>query len=172
MKPSIDENAIKEDLRRAWLPGMGASEAREAEGLIRDLVADWAREANSDADPPAVLAIQKKDLDDLAASHPDRLDALRIAVLQRQLNRLSAKSYSLGTDLIDKRLSADAGRGQGHALLQEIDVLLPKLASIQDAEAAKRLRRDLNEARMEALYAVEGKAMSIRLNHYLQDAAR
>ena len=43
------------------------------------------------------------------------------------------------------------------------------MKAIQDSGTQQRLMRDLNEVRMEAPYAVERKAMSLRLNRYLQD---
>lgn len=171
MSTRIDEQTVTAELARAVLVELNAHERAEAAPLVHELVADWAREANSASDPQSVLAIQRADLDEaLRDKHgSDRLTVLRVATLERAIRRLSVKSFALGTAVVDKRTTPDTARAEGQALMAETDALLPRLQAIGDADAAKRLRRDLNEVRMEALFAVERKAMSLRLNRYQQE---
>jgi hypothetical protein len=173
MGAHIDERAVIAELSSAVMGRLDKRDQTEAAQLLVELVADWAREANSDGDPQSVLVVQRKDLD--AALHgktgPELLGCLRVEVAQRKINRLSAASWALGSGLIDGRITQQAAHDQGLALMADTDAVLRELDNISDAEANKRLRRDLNEVRMEALYAVERKAMSLRLNRYLQDKA-
>jgi hypothetical protein len=167
----LDEKVLFEDLSHGWLGGLAGADAESGRALLRSLVSDWAREANSSSDPAAVNQIQRDDLD-RAATGKDaagRLDVLRAEVAKRHVNRLSAKSYQLGTAFIDGKLEPAAAKSDGEALLKDIDAVQPEVKSVHDAGAQKRLQRDLNDARMEALYLVERKAMSMRLNRYQQD---
>ena len=118
-------------------------------------------------------AVQRKDLEEAGQGKTpaEHLDLLRSEVVKRRINQLSVKSYALGVALIDGKTEAAAARTEGEALLKQADALAPDLKAIHDLGAQKRLQRDLNEARMEALYAVEQKAMSLRLNRY-QEAHR
>jgi hypothetical protein len=50
-----------------------------------------------------------------------------------------------------------------------VDALAPRWQAIADAQARQTLQRDIDEVRMEALYAVERKAMSQRLRRYAAD---
>jgi hypothetical protein len=171
MKKTINQQAVAADLEGAWLTGLEGAELAEGKQLIADLVVDWAREADSDPDPESVLAVQRTDLGQAARckSAQERLNVLRVEVLQRKINRLSVASWALGTGVVDHKIAAEAARAEGQKLIAQADALVPRVAAIADADAVKRLRRDLNEVRMEALYAVEGKAMSIRLNRYQEE---
>ena len=171
MSTRIDEQAVTAELSKTVLAELNSEERAEAAPLVKELAADWAREANSASEPQSVLAIQRADLDEsMRDKHgSDRLTVLRVETLQRAINRLSVRSFALGTALVDKRTTPEAARPQGQALMAETDALLPRLHAIGDVDAAKRLQRDLNEVRMEALFAVEGKAMSLRLNRYQED---
>ena len=95
--------------------------------------------------------------------------ALAVQQLTRRIGQLGSRSYELGSQIVDETIEASAARSQGESLLREVDELTADVKAIQDPEAQRRLMRDLNEVRMEALYAVERKAMSLRLNRYVQN---
>jgi hypothetical protein len=96
-------------------------------------------------------------------------EASVVRELTRRIGQLGMRSYELGSQLVDNRIDASEARTQGESLLREVDELTPEVKAIQDSDAQRRLMRDLNEVRMEALYAVERKAMSLRLNRYVQN---
>ena len=169
MQAGSDQTILVEELSREWLAGLSEADARDARPLVGALVADWAREAA--ADPVGIGATQRQELKEAGQgkSPSERLDLLRSEVTKRRVNRLSVQSYALGSQLVDGTIDPAAARAQGEPLLQAVDALTSEVKAIQDDGARRRLQRDLNEVRMEALYAVEHKAMSLRLNRYQQD---
>lgn len=170
MKARIDQAALQHALEGQVLAGVEGDAAAEGRTLVGELVRDWAREADSDQDPPAVLAVLRKDLDGALVNQGPaaRVETLRVQVLERKVNRLSARCNALGQAVVDGRLGKEEARAKGQALLAEFDGVWPVLAAVKDGAVAARLRRDLNEARMDALYAVERQAMSRRLADYQQ----
>ncbi len=96
-------------------------------------------------------------------------EASIVQQLTRRIGQLGARSYELGSQIVDEKIEPSAARTQGEDLLREVDELTPDVKAIQDSDVQRRLMRDLNEVRMEALYAVERKAMSLRLNRYVQN---
>jgi hypothetical protein len=168
----VTHAATVEELSGDWVSGLSGADAREAQQLLGALVADWSREA--DTAPVDVRTIQRQELAEAGRgkSPREKLDLLRSEVTKRRINRLSGQSYALGSQIVDGKIDLAAARTQGKALLEAVDALNSDVKAIQDAGVQRRLQRDLNEVRMEALYAVEHKAMSLRLNRYQQDRKR
>ena len=169
MYDESNQNTTVEELSREWLAGLPEAEAQEGRRLVGALVADWTREAASD--PMAIGAVQKQEWEKTGQgkSPSERINLLRAEVAKRLINRLSVQSYALGSQLIDGTIDPAAARTQGESLLKAVDEISSEIKAIDDAGAQRRLQRDLNEVRMEALYAIEHKAMSLRLNRYQQD---
>jgi hypothetical protein len=139
----------------------------EARPLLEWLVADWAREADPTPNPEAVLRFQREDLEARTAGR-EPLDALRAHVLARRVDRLNARTFALGKEILAGDVADDDARARGEALKEEADGLAGELPPGAESEAA---RRALGEAAMEALYAVERKAMSARLARESGDAS-
>lgn len=152
--------------------GLPAPDAVHLRALLDELITDWYREAGSDADAPAVLDLLRGELRDAIAGKPAvaRIETVRAAVVERRIRRLGVQTFELGKRIVDGGVTRDDARARGEALLHEIEAAAAELRTLGDAELRARLGRDLQEASMEALYAVEGKAMSLRLNHYANDA--
>lgn len=171
MTKAIDQGELVAELAGTWLDGLTGADRTEGRSLLKKLVADWAREADSDSDPEAVNKIQKSDLTEAGRGlgPKERLATLRLQLLGRQIKRLRVRTYALGTSILDGKTTAAAGKKKGAPLLKEAEELLARLRELPDTADSQRLHRDLTEAQMEALFAVEGKAMSLRLNRYKGD---
>jgi len=164
----VDPKDVMNELRPEWIANLPPELRERGERSLAALVADYAAEANRDDDPPAIIAIQREDL---SQALRDKLPAERVQwfdykLLDRQILRLRARTYALGTAVIDGKIGRDHARGEGEAYLQEVTALKVRVASLGDELQMSILMRGLNEAMMEALYAVELKAMSLRLGHY------
>lgn len=147
----IDRQAVLAELEPRYLDGLSGSDRIEAAELLREIVDDWAAEADSTPDPEAVLGLQKSQLG-------DGLQALRERVLTRRAEHLSAETFALGKAVLAGDVSDEDAAARGRELLARAEALGPL---VQDGpEVAKR---EVNDAVMEALYAVERKAMSPRL---------
>ena len=85
------------------------------------------------------------------------------------MRRLSAQSYALGQKIIEKKIATEEARREGEAMMAAVDTLAPRWQAIVDANAKADLHRQIQDVRMEALYAVERKAMSARLSRYAAD---
>jgi hypothetical protein len=169
MRAEDTSNSSAEGLPGTWLAGLSERETDEGRTLVDALMADWTREATSN--PAAIGALQRQELAEAGQgkSPVERLDLLRAEVAKRRINQLSVQSYALASHLIDGTIDPATARAQGESLLTDVDTLTSAVKTIDDADTQRRLHRDLNEVRMEALYAVEQKAMSLRLNRYHQD---
>ena len=101
----LDQTAIVSELARAWLDGLAGAEEAEGRQLLVELVGDWAREADPQPNPQAVLRFQREDLEGLRAGKgpPQRLQALRGVVLGRQVDRVSADAFALGKAVVDRQ---------------------------------------------------------------------
>jgi hypothetical protein len=160
----IDKAAVLTDLVPAWTAGLDGAELEEARRLLTAVVDDWAAEADPTPDPAAVLQFQQADLAKTLSVEPgERLATLRTRVLGRAVDRLSTRTYALGEAVLAGSVSDDEAREQGSALLHEAEALGPSVAALPASPTADAARRDLGDAVMEALYAVERKAMSARL---------
>ncbi|HEX7838892.1 MAG TPA: hypothetical protein VF469_15550 [Kofleriaceae bacterium] len=170
--PTTDRQALLDSLLTSTAIGMPTGDAARMRELLDELVRDWLREAGTDDDAPAVIDLLRKDFNATVAGKPGpaRLEVVRAQVLDRRIRRLGVQTFALGKQLVDGGVSRDEARSRGEALMKEIDAVASQVRALADAGARARLGRDLQEASMEALYAIEGKAMSLRLNHYASDA--
>jgi hypothetical protein len=162
---------LTNELAKTALAGLPESEARPARQELSAMAADWLREAGSDADAPAILDLLRREFTEQLAgkSAEQRRDVVRSASLERRVRRLSAQSYALGQKIIEKKISAEEARREGEALMAATDALAPPWQAIVDENAKANLHRQIQDVRMEALYAVERKAMSARLSRYAAD---
>ena len=144
---------------------LGGELTTEDRARLEWLVADWAREADGTPNPAAVQRFQREDLDVRLAGRDgaSRLDAFRAHVLARKVDRLGARTFALGRAILDGSVSDDAGRSQGEALRRYADGLAAELGELPADPALEPTRRALSEAAMEALFAIERRAMSARL---------
>jgi len=151
----IDRQALLAELESEY--GAGARDE------LRWLVEDWAREADPTPNPDAVLRFQREDLEARTAGRDGdaKLDALRTHVLARRVDRLSARTFALGKEILSG--GEPDGRARGEALRQEADTLAGELKRLPPSPDQEPIRRALNDAVMEALFAIERKAMSPRL---------
>jgi hypothetical protein len=149
--------------RQALLGELEAEYGTEAHDQLQWLVDDWAREADPTPNPEAVLRFQREDLEAHTAGHDQdaKLDALRTHVLARRVDRLSARTFALGKEILSGN-DAD-GRARGKELQQEADALADELSRLRPSPDHDPIRRALGDAMMEALFAIERKAMSPRL---------
>jgi hypothetical protein len=111
-----------------------------------------------------VRAIQRRELEERAGdgSPAARLAALRARVLERRVDRVDADAFALGKAVLAGRVDDEDARTRGRELLSRAEALGPQVDAL-DGDAAVPLRRALGDAVMDALYAVERKAMSPRL---------
>jgi hypothetical protein len=160
----IDKGQVLVELTPEWLAGLDGAQFDEGQRLLGEVVDDWALEADSTPDPGAVLAIQRKELAARGTGQDadGRLHVLRSRVVERKVDRLSAATYALGKAILDGSANDDEARAQGKAYLADAEEIAAELDSLGVASGAP-VRRELGDAVMDALYAVERKAMSIRL---------
>ena len=158
----IDTRAVFDELAPEWLAGLDGAELEEGRTLLAEIVDDWAREADSTPDPGAVLTIQREELQTAGAGRDaaGRLAALRARALTRRVEHLSAETFALGRAILDGSATDPDARDHGRRLLDEAERLG---AALRDAPELQSARRELSDAVMEALYAVERQAMSPRL---------
>jgi hypothetical protein len=149
--------------RQALLGELEASYGAEARADLERLVESWAREADGTPNPEAVLRFQREDLEARTAGRAgdDRLAALRTHVLARRVDELSARTFALGKAILSGE-EAD-GRARGEELQREADALAGELRGLPPSPDLDPIRRTLGDAAMEALFAVDRRAMSPRL---------
>jgi hypothetical protein len=158
----IDTRGVFDELAPEWLAGLEGAELEEGRALLAEVVDDWAREADPTPDPGAVLAIQRAELQSAGVGRDaaGRLAALRARALTRRVDHLSVETFALGRAILDGSATDPDAREHGRRLLDEAERLG---AALRDAPELQPARRVLSDAVMEALYAVERKAMSPRL---------
>jgi hypothetical protein len=165
----LDQAGLQKQVesRLSGLDGVALAEGRS---LAAELVADWAREADGDPDVEAINKVQRDDLDAALADKTGgaRLTALRVHTLERLVRHLGGKTYLLGCARIDGKVTPEAAHDQGKQLLTQVEALTARAKAVGDADGEARIRRALEDAFMEALYAIEGQAMSLRLGRYAQ----
>ncbi len=161
----IHKEQVIAELSPEWLAGLEGPELEEGRRLLAEIVDDWAREADPTPDPAAVHRFQREDLEALGRGRDaaGRLGVLRTRALGRRVDRLSVGTYALGRAILNGAVDDEHARGQGQALLREAERIAAELKRLPHAPETEPIRRDLGEAVMEALYAVERKAMSARL---------
>lgn len=161
----IDKERVIAELSPEWLAGLEGAELEEGRRLLAEIADDWAREADPTPDPAAVHRFQREDLEALGQGRDaaGRLDVLRIRAIGRRVDRLSVGTYALGRAILKGSVHDEDARGQGEALLREAEAIAAGLKRLPRSPETEPIHRDLGEAVMEALYAVERKAMSARL---------
>ncbi len=166
MSGGIDQARIVSDLEARWLAGLNGAARTEGRRILDQLVADWAREASSHSEPAEVTEVQQKDLQQVLgqADPAERLTVLRGELMKRQVRRLRARTFELGTAILEGRAERAEAKQAGEPLLKEAEGLAEGLKALPDTAERQRLQRELGEALMEALFAVEGGAMSPRLS--------
>ena len=169
MDPQVEK--LTKELEPTALSGLAEKDAAAARVELSELAADWLREAGKDSDAPAILDLLRKEFREQLDGKPAavRRDLVRSISLERQVRRLSVQSYALGQKVVDKQVAADESRRQGEALMTAVDALADRWKAVADPSAKANLQRQIDEVRMEALYAVEKKAMSARLSRYAAD---
>jgi hypothetical protein len=166
--PTVEE--LHAELAPAVLEGLEGDERVQGDALLATLLGEWIAEAEASGIGDRVLAILRSDLDKaIAGAGPgERLAMLDAWVLERELRVVSRASLALGKQVIDGVVSDDEARERGQAVLARVQELAPRIERIA-ADRRAPLRRQLEDAMLEALYALERKAMSSRLNLYLRD---
>lgn len=161
----IDKERVIAELSPEWLAGLEGDELEEGRRLLGAIADDWAREADPTPDPAAVHRFQRKDLEALGRGRDaaGRLEALRARVLGRRVDRLSVGTFALGKAILSGSVDDEEGRRRGQAFLRETEGIAAELKQLSPSPAVDAIQRDLGEAVMEALFAVERKAMSPRL---------
>ena len=161
----INKERVIAELSPEWLAGLEGARLEEGRRLLAQIADDWAREADPTPDPAAVHRFQREDLEALGHGRDaaGRLDALRTRALGRRVDRLSVGTYALGRAILNGSVEDEGARGQGGALLREAEAIAAELKRLPRSPETEPIHRDLGEAVMEALYAVERKAMSARL---------
>lgn len=159
----VDWNEVRAGQETRWLDGLDGAQLEEGRELVREVVDDWQREAQTTANPAAVLEIQQADLEEMAGAGTDALHLLRTRVLQRRVDRLGSATLALGQGILDGSVEDERGREEGRRLLGQAEALAGELDDLGPSPRAEAIRRELGDAVMEALYAVERKAMSARL---------
>ena len=164
-------NDIRATIEPLVTVGMPEMQRSRAHTQLDALITDWLREAGDDETTADTIDILREELEAkiAAASPAERLQVLEIETLQRRVRALSRESFELGKKLVDGAIARDAAGEQGQALMERADALGKEVAALNSAEAGEQLARELQEISLEALYAIEKKAMSLRLNHYAQD---
>jgi hypothetical protein len=161
---TVDRTALHEQLGQTWLEGLSGAEREEGERLLAEIVDDWVREASSTPDPSAVLAIQKRELEERApgGGPAERLQALRRRAVERRIDHLDTAAFALGKDVLAGSADDEEARSRGREYLDRAEALSGELDRL-GAPAGDPARRALGDAVLDALYAVERKAMSPRL---------
>lgn len=163
-----------DDLWNTLLPivtrDMTSADRSQSESKLEALLSDWLREAGDDDTAADTLDILRQDF--LAKiqgkSAAERLQVLTIETLDRRVRALGRDSFALGTRVIDGAIARNQARARGQDLMHQADTLAEEVRAVGDPSATEPLRRELEEISLEALYAIEQKAMSHRLSRYAQ----
>ena len=107
---------------------------------------------------------------DLAKRRPEALAGLSNYLLERKIYRLNAETFALGKRLLDGDVAPREAARLGKAFLTRAEDLAESLKAEAASPATEALRQRLNDAMLEALYAVERKAMSPRLARHHGDS--
>lgn len=167
----VDWDDVRAQLGAEWLDSLDGDRRADGQALIDELVTDWAREAATSSDPAGVLRFLRQDLEDLRAGSTDAdpLAPLRFGVARRQVDRVSAQTFALGKAVLAGSVDDAEARRQGRALLDQVERLAADAQHLPDERAAA-LRRELGDASLEARYAMERGALSLRLERERQAA--
>jgi hypothetical protein len=160
------------EVKRELLEAVGRGRAdNDSDALVDELLDDWQREAGEDAHAPAILALLRREFLDQAGARDEtgRHELLLEHVLDRRIRRASVRSLNLGRRVMDGAIESEQARSEGEALMSEAKEIAPLIRELGDSEVVARLQRDLQEVTLEALYAIERKAMSRRLMDHQRD---
>jgi hypothetical protein len=135
-----------------------------AEPAARELVDDWAREADSQPDPAAVLRFQREDLAAATAEAGDTARGLELATLRRRVDRVSAESLTLARRVQGGDPPGDAAN-TARAFVRQCEELAAALERFGPGTLADALRREVGESMLDARYVLDGGATSLRLAH-------
>jgi hypothetical protein len=163
---------LQKDLEPRVLAGLTGDDLARGRALLGRLLPYWLDEARAGGDQAAeVLAILRGDLErDVQPLAPrERLVLLEAEVLDRELRALSNESFALGKQVVDGKVGDDDAKRHGRTLLGRVEALSPRVDAITIEARRVVLRRQVEEVLLEALYAVERQAMSLRLSRYAQD---
>jgi hypothetical protein len=171
----LTRDELAAELSPGLLAGLAGADHTRGEQLLAELIDYWLAEARSAGElADDVLRILRGDLErDVEGRGPeDRLALLEADVLDRELRGLSVESYALGTSIVDGEADDDDARSRGRALMARADALSPRVAAIALDDRRAALRRQLEDVLLEALFAVERGAASLRLGRYAQSKSR
>lgn len=171
--PSAEE--LSRELAPQVLEGVTGDARTEGERLLTDLARDWLEEARVQAVVAHdVLRILRDDLIEATRGQgaAERLTVLRANLLDRRVGALSRRSFALGKQVVDGAVPDDEARREGRAILADVDVVAPLVRAIGDDRLRRPLDARLQDVMLEALYAVERRAMSLRLNRYASDQGK
>ncbi|HEX4458926.1 MAG TPA: hypothetical protein VIA18_13210, partial [Polyangia bacterium] len=106
----LDQKRFVSDLTATWLQGLTGAGFDEGQRLVRDLIVDWAREADGDADCAETNRFQREALAKAGAGKDasGRLDALRVLLLDRKVRNLGARTFTLAKTIVDGAAHGDA----------------------------------------------------------------
>lgn len=167
----IGEKALRDRLVSQLLPRLEAQQRSRAEELLTALARDWALEAGDDETSAETLRILQAELDARLAGRnaAEQLEVLEAEVLDRELRKLSRESFELGRQLIAGEVEQQAATAQGMALLAAAEALGPRIQALGDPARRLPLETEQQNVVLEALFAVEQKAMSGRLSRFAAD---
>ena len=153
---------------------LGHLDPAEREPLIAlagELAADWLREAGHDAYAGAILDLQRSEFiaNMNLRDYDQRREFLRAEVYDRRARAIGRRSFELGKQVVDHAIAPADAQAAGRALLDELAALTRLVQALRDCERVRVLSVELQESSLEALYAVEGGAMSHRLSLYAAD---
>ncbi len=167
----MSDDQLRQEITALVCDGLDGEMRVNNAALAGELVDDWNREANAgdnEAERKAVLNLLRSDLIAAleGAGAEARTQQLRLEVYDRRVRRLSVQSLTLGKGIIEARIPVEEGRKDGRKLMSQVEALAPALAALAASDRRAYLQRELEQVSMEALYAIEGQAMSHRLSHF------
>jgi len=133
-----------------------------AEAVARELVDDWAREAEGASDSASVLSSRRDQLAAATAEAGDRLRGLELEALRHRLGRISSRARALALRARYGDPPGDAAR-VARALIRECEEIAAGLERIGPGRLADAMRRDVGDSMLDARYVLEGVATSPRL---------
>lgn len=167
-----DAGTVAVELAADLLPDDDAR--RRAIPLLRELVEDWIRQAGDGLEPADVIDAGREDLeerlDDVASEQ--RFDAIRLVVLEHQVDRLTRRAFGLACDTAERGTPDEATRRAASEVDGALEALLRAVEGDDALPAGDRARfeREIRAAMLDATYATDGPGgpLSFRLSDHLQ----
>jgi hypothetical protein len=174
---NLKRYSIGQEIANLALAGVNGTQVQEGQVLIQAIIEDW-REQADETDLELILMIGKSDLkhalqgkqpSDTCPAKSEKLKALQNIVLERQIEKLSTRSFQLARQVLDYQNHKEV-LSEAKMIASEVQDLLKKVKQVQEPSVSRRLRRDLADADRKCLYILNGAAgaMSRRLNRYMQ----